>query len=273
MCHPVIMEYVKGKALSRREMFRGAAAAGAAIAASTVIGSRPLMAQTPQRVVDVTHTLTHDFPTYFGEQQFFDEDVFTYAEHSFNLKSIRVNEHTGTHIDAPLHFTDGGTSIDEVPVEALVCPLAIVDIREKAAADPDAQVTPDDLTSWIATHGPIPSGACVAQNAGWHQRMGTPQFRNADDDGKMHFPGFHVDAVDMLLEETEAGGVGVDTLSIDYGLSADFATHYRWLPSNRWAVENMANLDALPATGATLIVGAPKHQGGTGGPARLIALV
>ena len=77
----------------------------------------------------------------------------------------------------------------------------------------------------------------------------------------MHFPGFHVDAVNMLLEETEAGGVGVDTLSIDYGLSADFATHYRWLPSNRWAVENMANLDQLPATGATLVVGAPKHAG------------
>ena len=91
----------------------------------------------------------------------------------------------------------------------------------------------DDLTAWISANGPIPVGACVAQNAGWHQRMGTPQFRNADDEGKMHFPGFHVEAVNMLLEETEAGGVGVDTLSIDYGLSADFATHYRWLPSNR----------------------------------------
>ncbi|MEL6792780.1 MAG: cyclase family protein, partial [Pseudomonadota bacterium] len=64
-----------------------------------------------------------------------------------------------------------------------------------------------------------------------------------------------------------------DTLSIDYGLSADFATHYTWLPANRWAVENMANLDQVPATGATLVVGAPKHQGGTGGPCRLIALV
>ena len=131
----------------------------------------------------------------------------------------------------------------------------------------------DDLTAWISANGPIPVGACVAQNAGWHQRMGTPQFRNADDEGKMHFPGFHVEAVNMLLEETEAGGVGVDTLSIDYGLSADFATHYRWLPSNRCAVENMANLDALPATGATLVVGAPKHAGGTGGPCRLIAFI
>lgn len=273
MCHPVIMEYVKGKALTRRDMFRGAAAAGAAIAASTVVGSRPLMAQTPSRVVDVTHTLTHDFPTYFGEQQFFDEDLFTYAENAFNLKMLRVNEHTGTHIDAPLHFTDGGASIDEVPVESLVCPLVVVDIREKADADADAQITPDDLKAWISANGPIPQGACVAQNAGWQARLGTPGFRNADGEGKMHFPAFHVEAVTMLLEEAEVVGVGVDTLSIDYGLSADFITHYTWLPANRWAVENMANLDQLPPVGATLVVGAPKHAGGTGGPCRLIALV
>ncbi|MEM7598976.1 MAG: cyclase family protein [Pseudomonadota bacterium] len=273
MCHPLIMEYVKGKALNRRDFFKGSAAAGAALAATAAVSPRPVLAQGATQVVDMTHTLTYDFPTYFGVQQFFDEDVFTYAENSFNLKSLRVNEHTGTHIDAPLHFTDGGTTIDEVPVESLVAPLAIVDIREKADADPDAQITPDDLKAWIAANGPIPQGACVAQNAGWHDKLGTPGFRNADDEGKMHFPGFHVEAVSMLIEEADVVGVAVDTLSIDYGLSADFATHYRWLPANRWAVENMANLDQLPVTGATLVVGAPKHQGGTGGPCRLIALV
>ena len=272
MCHPVIMEYVKGRALGRRDFFKGSAAAGAALAAASTV-PQSVLAQGAQRVVDLTHTLAPDFPTYFGEQQFFEDDVFTYAEHAFNLKTLRVNEHTGTHIDAPLHFTDGGTSIDEVPVESLVCPLAIVDIREKADADPDAQVTPDDLTAWIAANGPIPQGACVAQNAGWQARLGTPGFRNADASEKMHFPGFHVEAVTMLLEEAEVVGIGVDTLSIDYGLSPDFITHYTWLPANRWALENMANLDELPPVGATLVVGAPKHQGGTGGPCRLIALV
>jgi kynurenine formamidase len=273
MCHPLIMEYVKGKALSRRDLFRGSATAGAAILASSAIPSGPLMAQTPSRVFDLTYTLTTDFPSYGGDPQVFDEEVFNFADHGYNLKMLRVSEHVGTHIDAPLHFTDGGTTIDQVPVESLVCPLAIVDIREKAHANPDAQVTPDDLTAWISANGPIPAGACVAQNSGWQARMGTDGFRNADDAGVMHFPGFHVEAVQMLLDETEAGGVGVDTLSIDFGPSADFVTHYRWLPATRWAVENMANLDQLPATGATLVVGAPKHAGGTGGPCRLIALV
>ncbi len=273
MCHPVIVEYVKRKALSRRDLFRDSALAGAAIAASSAMAPRLALAQAASRVVDLTHTLTYDFPTYFGEQQFFDEDVFTYADNSFNLKMLRTNEHTGTHIDAPLHFTDGGASIDQVPVETLVCPLAVVDIRERASEDADAQVTPDDLRAWVAKNGPIPRGACVAQNAGWQARLGSPAFRNADSSGTMHFPAFHVEAVQMLLEEAEVAGIGVDTLSIDYGPSTDFITHYTWLPANRWALENMANLDMLPATGATLIVGAPKHQGGTGGPCRLIALI
>jgi kynurenine formamidase len=273
MCHPVIVEYVKARALSRRDFFRSSAAAGAAAVAAASLAPRPVLAQAATRVVDVTHTLTYDFPTYFGEQQFFDEVVFNYAEHKFNLKKLSINEHTGTHIDAPLHFTDGGTSIDEVPVDSLVVPLVIVDIRARAEADADTRLTPDDLKTWIAANGPIPQNACVAMNSGWQARLGTPGFRNADADGKMHFPGIHVEAAQMLLEEAQVSGVGVDTLSIDHGISGDFITHYTWLPANRWAVENMASLDQLPPVGATLVVGAPKHKGGTGGPCRLIALV
>ena len=98
------------------------------------------------------------------------------------------------------------------------------------------------------------------------------KFRGADAEGKLHFPGFHIEAAQLLLG-TGAGSIGVDTLSLDHGPSPDFAVHYAWLPANRFGIECMANLDALPASGATLVVGAPKHRGGSGGPARLIALV
>jgi kynurenine formamidase len=67
--------------------------------------------------------------------------------------------------------------------------------------------------------------------------------------------------------------MAVDTLSTDFGASADFATHYAWLPAGRYNIECLAGLDALPASGATLIVGAPKHRGGSGGPARIFAMV
>jgi kynurenine formamidase len=134
-------------------------------------------------------------------------------------------------------------------------------------------VTPDDIKAYIAANGPLPAGCCVAMNSGWGAHLRTPKFRGADDQKVMHFPGFHVETAAMLIAEADVAGIAVDTLSLDFGQSADFATHYGWLPSGRWGLENLANIDAVPALGATLVVGAPKHQGGTGGPARVFTLV
>jgi kynurenine formamidase len=267
MCHACVTESVKERMLSRRGLFR----AGAAVAAAAAL-PMPAMAQAARNVADMTHTLTEDFPTFFGDQQFFETQLFNYAEHMFNLKEIRVNEHTGTHMDAPLHFSADGASVDEIAPERLVCPLCVVDIRAKAAENADAQVTPDDLKAWIAANGPIPAGACVAMNSGWGAFVRDPKFRNVDGEGKMHFPGFHIEAAQMLIE-ADAAGIAADTLSLDHGISPDFAAHYAWLPTGRWGIECLANLDAVPATGGTLVVGAPKHKGGTGGPARIFTLV
>ncbi len=273
MCHHCVVESVKQRMLSRRDLFRGAAAGVAAASVGSIAATVPARAQGMSKLIDMTHELHEAFPTYFGEQQLFMEQKFNWNEHKFNLFELRVNEHTGTHIDAPLHFSENGQSVAEVPVENLVAPLAIVDIREKAAADADAQVTPDDVKAWISANGPLPERCCVAMNSGWDDKAGGDEFRNVGADEKMHFPGFHVEAVTMLMEESSAVGIAVDTLSLDHGPSGDFATHYAWLPTNRWGLECVANLGQLPATGATVIVGAPKHRGGTGGPSRVIAMM
>ena len=89
----------------------------------------------------------------------------------------------------------------------------------------------------------------------------------------MHFPGFHVEAAQYLMSERNAIGIGVDTLSLDFGRSANFATHYAWLPTDRWGLEALANLAALPPSGATLVVGGPMIKGATGGPSRVLALL
>ncbi len=273
MCNACVIESVKNRMLSRRDLFRAAAAGTAAVAASSFVAAPVALAQGASTVTDMTHELHEEFPTFFGEQQFFRDQKFNFAEHTFNLFELRINEHTGTHMDAPLHFSADGTSVAEIPVSNLVVPLCVVDIREKTAGNADAQVTPDDLKAWISANGDIPDNACVAMNSGWSAHLGTDKFRNADGEGKMHFPGFHVEAVQMLLEQGKAVGIAVDTLSLDFGISPDFATHNTWLPANRWGIEAIANLDKLPAKGATLVVGAPKHRGGTGGPARVFALV
>lgn len=278
MCVPGCQEtIVQRLAMDRRRLFRSGAVVAAAGAATALCGQAlPARAAAPvsfSRAVDLTHPLGPDFPTYFGKPQLEIEVLNNYAEHKFNMKKWTIVEHTGTHLDTPFHFSADGAGADQIPVEQLVAPLVVVDIREKAAGDADAQVTPDDLKAWEAANGPIPEGACVAMNSGWAAHVGGAKFRNADDAGTMHFPGFHLEAAQLLMSERNAVGIAVDTLSLDFGKSGDFAVHYAWLPSGRWGIECIAGLDELPAKGATVVLGAPKIVGATGGPSRVIALV
>lgn len=273
MCDLCVIASVKEKMLSRRDLFKATAAGAGAIAAASITGAVPSMAQTPSKVTDLTHELSEDFPTFGGAPGFKAEKIVDFARDGYNLFNLTINEHTGTHLDAPLHFSLDGQSVAEIPIEKLVTPLCIIDIRDRAAENPDAQVTPDDLKAWMSSHGAFPEGACVAMNSGWSAHVASDRFRNADAEGVMHFPGFHIEAVQMLMEDADVAGLAVDSLSLDYGISQDFAVHYAWLPSGRWGLECIANLDALPASGATLIVGAPKNRGGTGGPSRVMALV
>ncbi len=270
MCDICVMESVKERMLSRRDVFRGAAAAGVAGIAGTV--GTVARADSHGSTYDMTHTLSADFPTFFGEPGFGMTPKFAFDKDGFNLFDLTINEHTGTHVDAPLHFSANGIGVDEIDVGNLVVPLCVVDIREKAAADADAQLTPDDLMAWIEANGDIPDRACVAMMSGWSGKLGTEAFRGADAEGKLHFPGFHPDATAMLLEQTSASSIAVDTLSLDHGPSADFATHYAWLPSGRYGIECIAGLEQMPIAGGTLFVGAPKHKGGSGGPARIFGM-
>ncbi|MFB9151036.1 cyclase family protein [Roseovarius ramblicola] len=271
MCDACIINAVKDRMLSRRGFFTAAATVGAG-AALAPLGAPPALAHGHGAVEDLTHAYDADFPTYFGAPGISTEQTFNFDEHGFNLLTLTVNEHTGTHVDAPLHFSADGASVDEIPVGDLVAPLCVVDIAARAAEDADTRLTPDDLKAWIAAHGPIPDGACVALYSGWGAKVDSDAFRGFDGEAQ-HYPGFHVEAAQMLMEETGARSIAVDTLSLDHGPSADFATHYAWLPSGRFGIENVAGLDRVPAAGATIVIGAPKHRGGTGGPARIFALI
>jgi kynurenine formamidase len=283
MCVPGTQETVL-KRLSRRDFFKASAALAAGamlpapVLAGTAIRSESLdlarVIRGPfKRAVDLTHTITVDFPTFFGTPNLEIETLFSFDPDGFQMYRWLLVEHTGTHMDAPFHFAPDGMSADQIPLSMLIVPLVVVDIREKAEDNPDAQLTLDDLRRWERRHGRIPRDACVAMNSGWAEKVNTPEFRNADRNGVLHFPGFHVEAAEFLLEERHVNGIAVDTLSLDYGPSPDFAVHYLWLPSNRWGLEAVANLDNLPPRGTTLIVGGPMIAGATGGISRLIALV
>jgi kynurenine formamidase len=267
MCPPNLLSVLDAAAQGRRRSPDGGGAGGAA-------GQKPPIRPVSfSRAVDLTHTLGPGSPVFAGFPSFSVAPGLTHEQHGVCINSVTMWEHSGTHIDAPFHCSPQGLFVDQLGPEQLIVPAAVLDIRERAARDPDTLVTPDDLLDWERRYGRLPAGAAVLMLSGWEARIGaTETFRNTDDSGVMHFPGFAKETAEFLLAEREVSGLGVDTLSLDHGPSTTFAAHYTFLPTNRWGLECLANLAHIPPSGATLIIGAPKFENGSGGHARIFAV-
>ena len=227
------------------------------------------------RVVDLTHTLTPEFPLFPVYDPVRVAQKFSCADDGFFVRSWSFDEHCGTHVDAPAHFADGAATVDRIAPEELLLEACVIDISGRVAGDHDATLTPDDILAWESRHGRRPGRCAVFALTGWGRRVTDPAaYLNADEGGTLHSPGFSREVADFLRDERPGvRAIGLDTASLDIGASADFPAHVSWLPSGRYGIENLANLDRLPPTGAVAIVGAPTFAGGSGGPARVLALV
>lgn len=286
MCSPLVLARVQA-ALDRRA-FVGVGVAMTASLAAAGLGGRGVSARqaTPAatpvgrsviagyvNVVDLTHTASPTFPVYPGTGQMVMEVQNSYEADGYYSNRMTLNEHTGTHVDAPAHFFSDGITAELIPVERLIAPLAVIDNSVRAAGDPDAQLTPDDILAWETANGALPAGAFVAMYSGWESRLADPDtYVNVDSGGGQHYPGIHPDAAALLVNERDIVGIGVDTLSQDFGASTDFATHVAILGAGKYGVENVANLGSVPPAGGMVIVGGPKHLAASGGPARVLAL-
>jgi kynurenine formamidase len=154
----------------------------------------------------------------------------------------------------------------------MICPAAVIDISERAARDPDTMLTVDDILTWETRHGRIPQGAAVMMHSGYDRHVETPGiFLGTDMVGGLHFPGFSEEASIYLAEECDIAFAGVDTLSLDRGRSTDFEAHHALLGAGVWGIECLKNLRHIPPSGATVFIGVPKVEGGSGGPCRVIA--
>jgi kynurenine formamidase len=152
-------------------------------------------------------------------------------------------------------------------------PAVVVDVRAEAVKDADYLLSVARVEEWEKRNGRIPEGAIVLLRTGWGARWPDAQrYRNEDAHGRMHFPGFSVEAVKVLMER-KISGLGCDTLSADYGASADFAVHHLALGAGLYQVENLSDLSGVPEAGAFLIVAPIKLEGGSGGAVRVFALV
>jgi kynurenine formamidase len=197
-----------------------------------------------------------------------------YAAHRF-----RTAEHGGTHVDAPLHFHEGGSAVDAIPLRRLVGPGVTVDVSAACARDRDHAVGVPELRGWEEEHGAIPDGAIVLLRTGfgarWPDRaayLGTPE-RGPGAVAKLHFPGLDPDAARWLVHERRVRAVGIDTASIDPGTSRTFDAHRALARAGVPAFENLARLGELPARGFHLIALPMKIRGGSGGPLRVVAIV
>lgn len=275
MCAPHVIDSVNQEISRRRAL--GLLAAPAVVGAST----RTAQAQAPEmvresgirEVHDLTHALTPNTPVFPGVSPIEVTPRLTIEKNGIFGNQVTFTEHSGTHLDAPAHFAAGGHTTDQMPARQFFAPLAIISIADRAARDPDTGVTVEDIRTWETSHGPLPRGAFVAMDSGWDRRAGDGRaFANADENRVMHFPGFTVDAAEFLTTERDIVGVGVDTLSLDLGMVTGYPAHLVFLPAGKYGLELIANLGDLPPAGATIIVGAPKHGGGSGGPARVFAV-
>lgn len=254
------------------------AGAGAAEPASAV---RPPIDLGGARLVDLTHPFDEktiywpNAPSNFQLNRLSfgkTEAGFFYAANSFCTP-----EHGGTHIDAPIHFSAGGRTVDQVPVDQLIAPAVVIDVRGKTAADPDYRLTAADIQAWEEKHGQVPAGSIVLLRTGWGQRWPDRKRYMGDDKPgdvtNLHFPSYGAEAARFLVERRRVGALAVDTASIDYGPSKDFIVHQIANGANVPGLENVANLEEVPETGAWVIALPMKIAGGSGGPVRIVAVV
>jgi kynurenine formamidase len=225
------------------------------------------------KVIDLSHALREGIPVFPGGTPF-QMVKLSDIEKGYYLNRLSLGEHTGTHVDAPNHFAKGGAAVADLRLkEDLTGPLVVIDVEARAAANMDLALEIDDIRAFERTHE-IPAGAFVVLRTGWYRKWSDPEkYVNLDANKSPRFPGFGGAAAKYLAIERKVRGLGIDTLSTDPGQSADFPAHKAVLGAGRINIENMAALDEVPATGATLMVVPMKIAGGSGGPARVYAFV
>lgn len=194
----------------------------------------------------------------------------------YSSYDLAMSEHSGTHLDAPIHFAEGKAAIGQIPLEDLAGPLAVVDIEAQCAEDPDYAATRADLDAFEKSHGPVSAGTIVLFRTGWSRRWpDTLAYLGDDTPGRadnLHFPGISADAARWLLERSVAA-TGIDTASIDPGTSQDFAAHQVLAEGSIPILENVASLAGVPERGAHLLAFPMKIGIGSGAPCRIAALV
>ena len=252
----------------------GVAACGSS---STSSSSSPVAANAIgySRVVDLSHVISPQIPLWPGDPKVVFKVVATMAKDGYYLRSFTIGEHSATHMNAPNSFVSGNTeAITSYTPEQRVVPTVVIDVRAKCAANADYQLTKQDVLDWETKNGKIAPDSFVVMFTGWEDKWNDPAaFINQDAKGNLHFPGFAGATTTWLVSDRQIAGVGIDTHGVDPGSDTSYATNTEMANTHKIAIECMANLDQLPAKGATLVLAPLQLQDGSGSPMDIVAFV
>jgi len=223
-----------------------------------------------QTIIDLTHPLTENMPTWPGDPDFTVEKHCTLPLNGYYMNKVSCGEHCGTHIGAPYHFNPQGRDVAGIPAEDLLLPAVKIDISRRCEANPDYLLTVQDIVEWEKQYGPILPHCAVLVCTGWSQLWSDHPCYFGMTENSMHFTGISPQAAQFLAEQRQVAGVGIDTAGIDGGLSQDYAANKALGDANIYHLENLTNLAQLPETGATLFIGALPISGGSGSPCRVV---
>jgi kynurenine formamidase len=238
-------------------------------------------------VVDLTARLESTTPVIRLPEPFANTFSFSLQEISrydargpaWYWNNISTGEHTGTHFDAPVHWVTGAGREDvaAVPLTCMIAPAVVLDFSKQAAADPDFLLETEHIRQWEAEHSPLPEGGWMLYRTGWDARSASQEeFLNANETGP-HTPGVSVQCARWLADEAPIIGIGVETVGTDAGTAHSFdppfPCHSALLGAGKFGLTQLQNLAQLPPTGAVLIAGPLPIVGGSGSPARVLALV
>lgn len=225
-------------------------------------------------VVSLSHTVSPEMPHWPGDPCTEFEVWSDPSKDGYLLRRFAMGEHSGTHLTAPASYFAGGRTVDLYTPGELVRPAIVLDVRDQCRRDPDYALPLDDVLASEELNGVIQPGCLILLNTGWPERWHDPEaYLGVDPYGRLHFPGFGYEAASYLINERDVGGLGTDTAGIEPGTDSDLSVSKLVLAEPRIALENLVNLDRLPATGAVVVVGLLGLVGGSGSPAAVTAFL
>jgi kynurenine formamidase len=223
-------------------------------------------------LVDLTQALGPETVLWPGSQPFEALVEATHERDAVFYRHLSVPEHAGTHFDAPAHFVPGGATVEIVPIDRLVRPVAVVDVRVVVGADCDAIVPASAIEGNEAQHGRLEPGSVAIVWTGWERFVGVASSYAYGPEGEPRLPGLAADAGRLFVERGLVG-VAIDTLSVDAGIAAGAPFHRITHGAGLWHAEGLVGLEAVPARGAWIVVAPLRLTGGSGSPARIFAIV